>query len=114
MKTGWTIAALITALLITLSGCGKSASGPVTLFQWQDYMEPPFLADYQKAYNEQPAITIFADEDEAFSKMRAGFKPDVMGPCYYSLPHWKEAGLLQPIDVSRLKNWDKISPVAFS
>ncbi|HWY64268.1 MAG TPA: extracellular solute-binding protein, partial [Rhizomicrobium sp.] len=110
MKTGWTIAALITTLLITLSGCGKSASGPVTLFQWQDYMEPPFLADYQKAYNEQPAITIFADEDEAFSKMRAGFKPDVMGPCYYEFPRWKEGGLLQPIDTTKLKNWNKIAP----
>jgi spermidine/putrescine transport system substrate-binding protein len=89
---------------------GPAASGPVTLFQWQDYMEPPFLADYQKATGEKPAITIFADEDEAFSKMRAGFKPDVMGPCYYEFPRWKEAGLLAPIDTSKLKNWSKISP----
>jgi spermidine/putrescine transport system substrate-binding protein len=98
------------ALLLTAVGCGKNPSGPVTLFQWQDYMEPAFLADYVKAYNEKPAITIFADEDEAFSKRRAGFKPDVMGPCYYEFPRWKEAGLLQPIPVSKLKNWNKIAP----
>jgi len=110
MKASWIMGGIAAALLIATSGCGKSASGPVTLFQWQDYMEPPFLADYQKAYNEKPAITIFADEDEAFSKMRAGFKPDVMGPCYYEFPRWKEAGLLQPIDTSKLKNWNKIAP----
>jgi spermidine/putrescine transport system substrate-binding protein len=73
-------------------------------------MEPPFLADYEKVTGEQPAITIFADEDEAFSKMRAGFKPDVMGPCYYEFPRWMQAGLLEPIETSKLKNWNKISP----
>jgi len=110
MKTGWLIGGIAAALIVTVSGCGKSSSGPVTLFQWQDYMEPPFLADYEKAYGEKPAITIFADEDEAFSKMRAGFKPDVMGPCYYEFPRWKEADLLEPIDISKLKNWNKIAP----
>ena len=96
------------ALLVGTSGCGKSASGPATLFQWQDYVAPAFYADYEKTYGEKPATTIFADEDEALSKMRAGFKPDVIGPCLYSLPRWKEAGLLQPIDTSKLKNWNKL------
>jgi len=84
------------------------ASGPVSLFQWEDYMDPPFLTEYKKTYHETPNITIFADEDEAFAKMRAGFKPDVMGPCYYEYPRWREAGLLQPIDTTKLKNWNKI------
>jgi len=86
------------------------ASGPISLFQWEDYMDPPFLTEYKKTYRETPNITIFADEDEAFAKMRAGFKPDVMGPCYYEYPRWREAGLLQPIDTTKLKNWNKISP----
>ena len=49
------------ALLVGTSGCGKSASGPATLFQWQDYVAPAFHADYEKAYGEKPATTIFAD-----------------------------------------------------
>lgn len=87
-----------------------AANGAVTLFQWEDYMDPPFLADYKAQFKETPNIKIFADEDEAFATMRAGYKPDVMGPCYYEFPRWKEAGLLQPIDISKLKNWNKISP----
>ena len=39
--------------------CGKSASGPATLFQWQDYTAPAFYADYEKAYGEKPATTHF-------------------------------------------------------
>jgi spermidine/putrescine transport system substrate-binding protein len=86
------------------------ASPPALLFQWEDYMDPPFLAGYEKRFHEEPNTAIFADEDEAFAKMRAGYKPDVMGPCYYEFPRWKDAGLLQPIDTTKLRNWDKISP----
>lgn len=82
----------------------------VTLFQWEDYMDPPFLAQYVAQYHETPNVAIFADEDSAFAKMRAGYKPDVMGPCYYEFPRWQEAGLLEPIDTTKLRNWNKISP----
>ncbi|HEY0301073.1 MAG TPA: extracellular solute-binding protein [Rhizomicrobium sp.] len=103
--------------LLPLAACGQNdsktapaTSKPVSLFQWEDYMDPPFLADYEKTYHEKPTVAIFADEDEAFAKMRAGYKPDVMGPCSYEFPRWQEAGLLAPIDVTKLKNWEKISP----
>jgi spermidine/putrescine transport system substrate-binding protein len=34
-----------------------------------------------------------------------------MGPCYYEYPRWKDAGLIQPIDTTKLKNWNRIAPV---
>jgi spermidine/putrescine transport system substrate-binding protein len=89
---------------------GPAAAAGITLFQWEDYMDPPFLAQYRAQYRESPNIAMFADEDSAFAKMRAGYKPDVMGPCYYEFPRWQEAGLLEPIDTAKLKNWNKISP----
>jgi hypothetical protein len=89
----------------------RAAAGDTpTLFQWEEYVDPSFLAEYRQIFREAPKTAIFADEDEAFAKMRAGFKPDVMGPCYYEFPRWQEAQLLQPIDTTKLKNWSKISP----
>jgi spermidine/putrescine transport system substrate-binding protein len=102
------------ALALSLAACGPGGGSakPASLFQFEDYMDAPFLADYQKTYGgEKPSVTLYADEDEAFAKMRAGFKPDVMGPCYYEFPRWREAGLIQPIDTSKLKNWNKIPPI---
>jgi spermidine/putrescine transport system substrate-binding protein len=100
--------------VLVLSGCNQQprqqAARPPTLFQFEDYMDPPFLAQYKKHYNEVPNVAIYADEDEAFAKMRAGYKPDVMGPCFYEFPRWQEAGLIQPIDTAKLRNWNKISP----
>ena len=109
MKRVWLLGALT---VLALAGCGdKGGKGSApALFQWQDYVDPHFTAAYEAAYHEKPATSIFADEDEAFAKMRAGYHPDVMGPCLYSLPRWKAAGLLAPIDTARLKNWSKLSP----
>jgi spermidine/putrescine transport system substrate-binding protein len=101
----------VLAAALTLGSCSKNDSKPVTLFQWEDYVQEPFLKGYEDHYKEKPGTSIFADEDEAFAKMRAGYHPDVMGPCLYSLPRWKAAGLLTPIDTARLKNWNRISPV---
>src|SRR5438552_2957877 len=114
MKTGW-LAGGLAAMILIIGGAyflmrAPGGSGPATLFQWQDYVDPHFTAGYEAAWHEKPGTSIFADEDEALAKMRAGFKPDVMGPCLYSLPRWKEAGLLAPIDTSKLKNWNKLSP----
>ena len=115
MKLPLRLAALALVALAA-AACGRNdskteASGkPAALFQFEDYMDPPFLADYEKTYNEKPTIAIYADEDEAFAKMRAGYKPDVMGPCSYEFPRWQEAGLIQPIDTAKLRNWNKLSP----
>jgi spermidine/putrescine transport system substrate-binding protein len=101
--------AILFALL--LASCGDGSTGASTapvLFQWEDYVDPPFLSAYRQQYGETPRTSIFADEDEAFAKLRAGFKADIMGPCYYEFPRWRDAGLLRPVDISRLKNWSKI------
>ena len=101
------LGAAVIAVLIAACGDGGGSGSPI-LFQWEDYVDPPFLAAYRQQYGETPRTAIFADEDEAFAKLRAGYRPDVMGPCYYEFPRWRDAGLLQPVDTSRLKNWSKI------
>jgi len=98
----------IAPLLVSCGSGDSGASSAAVLFQWEDYVDPPFLSAYRKEYNETPRTSIFADEDEAFAKLRGGYKADVVGPCYYEFPRWRDAGLLRPIDISRLKNWNKI------
>jgi len=78
------------------------------LFTFEGWTEAPFFAEYKEKYGVAPRSAIWADEDEAFTKMRAGYKPDVMGPCSYEFGRWQEAGLIQPIDVTKLKYWKDI------
>jgi spermidine/putrescine transport system substrate-binding protein len=83
-------------------------SNEPVLFTFENWTNPPFFAEYKEKYGVEPQGALFADEDEAFAKMRAGYKPDVMGPCSYEFGRWQEAGLIQPIDVTKLKHWADI------
>ncbi|BCW89891.1 Putrescine-binding periplasmic protein [Alphaproteobacteria bacterium SO-S41] len=82
----------------------------VTLFTFETLANDELLGEYVAKYGAKPQTQVFADEDEAFAKMRAGYAPDVMGPCSYEFGRWQEAGLLQPIDVTKLKYWPVIAP----
>lgn len=83
-------------------------SEPPLLFTWENWTDPPFTAEYRQKYGTAPKTSLWADEDEAFAKMTTGYKPDVMGPCSYEFERWRDAGLIQPIDVTKLKHWRDI------
>lgn len=100
------------AALLAVTGAAPSAlaqSKNITLFTFESLADDPLLTEYVAQFGEKPNVKIFADEDEAFTSMLAGYKPDLMGPCSYEFERWKEAGLLQTIDVTKLKYWPKIA-----
>jgi spermidine/putrescine transport system substrate-binding protein len=92
----------------TTEPASQADTGEATIFTWENWADPPFVAEYKAKYGKDPQSAIWADEDEAFAKMRAGYKPDVMAPCSYEFGRWQEAGLIQPIDVTKLKYWKDI------
>ena len=61
-------------------------------------------------YGDSPTFTFFGDEDEAFEKLRSGFKADLAHPCSQSVVKWREAGLLQPLDTSKIAGWNDLNP----
>ena len=73
------------------------------LYTWVDQDDVPFIQYYIDKYGAEPKTSVFEDEDEAFAKLRAGYSADVYGPCSYEIPRWRAAGLIQPIDVSKLE-----------
>ncbi len=79
-----------------------------TLFTWAGYEVPEMHQAYIAKYGESPNIAVWADEEEAFAKMRAGYQPDMTMPCSYKVTPWNDAGLLAPMDFSRLSNWSDV------
>jgi len=91
-------------------GSARAAEDQAMMFTWAGYEEPAFNQHYFDTYGAWPSFSFFADEEEAFNKMRAGFAPDVMLPCSYKVPLWHEAELLAPVDTSLLTNWPDLLP----
>jgi spermidine/putrescine transport system substrate-binding protein len=51
-----------------------------------------------------------ANQEEALQKMLAGYQVDVGHPSVDDMIKWHDAGILEPIDTSRLSNWPDVFP----
>ena len=89
---------------------GRSALAATTsYFTWGGYDFPEMFPDFVEKHG-VPDMPVYADMEEAFQKMRAGFVIDVIHPCAGDTPRWRDAGLIQAIDTSKLSNFGDLSP----
>lgn len=86
-------------------------SGEAVSFTWSGYDVPELYKSYTEKNGASPDYVIYADENEAFQKVRIGFRPDLVHPCSPMVSQWRDAGLIQAIDTSRLSNWPDVFPV---
>ncbi|MEX2650752.1 MAG: extracellular solute-binding protein [Alphaproteobacteria bacterium] len=111
-------AAGVAALSIPLLAAPARAGGEITYFTWAGYELPDFAQAYVDKYGGTPNYSIFGEEEEALQKMRAGYRPDIAHPCTYSVGRWRDAGLMKPIDVTRLANypdiWDDLKSISIA
>lgn len=82
----------------------------LTVFTWSGYDDPMFHGAFVKKYGASPQFTLFGEVEEGLQKLRSGFTPDVAHPCTSSVPRWKDAGVLRPLDTARIEQWDNIFP----
>lgn len=104
MKTRLTISVCAAALALP----ALAADSDLVIFDWAGYEDPAFFQSYVDKHGQPPVFSFFADEEEAFQKMRAGFKADLAHPCAQSVVKWDEAGLLEPFDTSKIPAWDDL------
>ncbi len=107
------LATSLVALSLGLIAHGNDSiaanNNPLLVYDWAGYDDPIFYKPYMDSYKKKPTFSFFSDEDEALAKVKAGFKVDLAHPCGYSMKRWREAGVIQPIDVSKLKNYKNLS-----
>lgn len=80
----------------------------LNVFDWSGYEDEGFFGTYMEKYGKAPSYSFFGSVDEAFTKLQSGFEADLAHPCSDAVRKWVAADLLQPIDTSRLKNWDNL------
>jgi spermidine/putrescine transport system substrate-binding protein len=106
-----TLKAAMLACAATLVGTAAHAQDPdLTVFDWAGYEDSEFYKSFVESNGQPPTYAFFADEEEAFQKIRSGFTPDLAHPCSQSVAKWMEAGILAPLDTSRIDRWDELEP----
>jgi len=106
-----TARALLAGLtFLAATGGAYAANSELMILDWSGYEDPALHPAYLEKHGESPAFSFFADEDEAFEKLRAGFKADLAHPCSTNITKWRDAGLLEPVDTARVAAWEDILP----
>ena len=106
MRHLWAGAALALGLSFNVA---QAADKDLVIFDWAGYEDENFYLSYIEKHGDKPTYSFFSDEEEAFNKIRAGFKADMAHPCSQSVIKWREAGMIEPFDTSRMPNWKDIS-----
>ncbi|PWJ84901.1 putative spermidine/putrescine transport system substrate-binding protein [Pseudaminobacter salicylatoxidans] len=102
--------ALTGVLAASVAGLARAADDNLLVFDWAGYEDPSFHPKYAGKYGDSPSFAFFGEEEEAFQKLRSGFKADLGHPCSQNVVKWREAGLLQPLDTSRIEGWSDLNP----
>ncbi|SIS74861.1 ABC transporter substrate-binding protein [Phaeovulum vinaykumarii] len=101
---------LASAALLTLGLPARAADPDLLVFDWAGFEVPGLFAAYTEKYGDSPTYSFYGDDDEAFQKLASGFKADVAHPCSQMVSKYRDAGLIEPWDESRLVGADKIQP----
>lgn len=99
-----------TAVLLALSTPALAADPELTVFDWAGFEEPSIFQGYIDKYGTSPTYAFYGDDDEAFQKLASGFKADVAHPCSQMVSKYRDAGLIEPWDTSKIPAFDTIAP----
>ena len=87
-----------------------AADPELTVFDWAGFEEPVIFQGYVDKYGASPTFAFYGDDDEAYQKLASGFKADVAHPCSQMVSKYRDAGLIEPWDVSRIPAFSTIDP----
>jgi spermidine/putrescine transport system substrate-binding protein len=87
-----------------------AADPELIVFDWAGFEDENLIKAYVEKHGQMPTYALFGDDDEAFQKVSSGFKADVAHPCSQMVSKYRDAGLIEPWDVSRIPNFGEIAP----
>lgn len=89
-----------------------SSSGSLNLLFWDDELPDPVIPDFEKKTGIKVNKTPFSQNEEQINKLQAtggeGF--DLCEPTHDRSPQFKDLGVLQPFDMKKLTNLEKLLP----
>lgn len=96
---------------LTFGGCSASNKRKLNLYTWDTYIGTHTLGDFEQASGAQVAMSLFANNDELFAKLRNGNQGyDVIVPSNDFVERMHAAGLLAELDHAKIPNLKNISP----
>jgi spermidine/putrescine transport system substrate-binding protein len=88
-----------------------AAKEEITIYTWETYQDDPWLEEYRKKTGVKVNAIVTGSSDEMYAKTRSGaVDPDIIYFDIGTIPRYLKAGLIAPIDVSKVTNAKNITP----
>jgi spermidine/putrescine transport system substrate-binding protein len=85
--------------------------GTLRVFEWAGYEIKPLWRPYARRFpDEKPKFSFLTSDDQALSKIRAGFRADVIHPCVGYVQDWVRLGAIQPFDPELISSYNDLNP----
>jgi len=96
-------------ILTACSGAKKSTT--LNLYAWSEYVPQQLLDDFSTKYDITVNYDTYSSNEELLAKLQAGASGyDVIVPSDYIVSVMIKQGMLEPIDVSKLANFNNLDP----
>ncbi|SHE65200.1 spermidine/putrescine transport system substrate-binding protein [Loktanella atrilutea] len=90
---------------------GALQAQELQLYNWGDYTSPELLTKFEEETGIKVTVTDYDSNDTALAKVEAGGHGfDLVVPSANYIPIWREKGLIQELDLSKLSNHGNIAP----
>lgn len=94
-----------------LGGCSHQQGKHLNFYNWDTYIGDTTLADFHASSGIDVRMSLFANNDELFAKLRGGNQGyDVIVPSNDFITRMAEADMLLPLDHSLIPNFRNIGP----
>lgn len=103
-------AAGVATYSMTGAASQAEAGEGLLVMDWSGYEIPELHKPYLDKYGSSPQFSVFADLEEAYTKIAGGFQPDIMHSDHWQIPSRIDAGLFEAWDTKRLKNFGDLMP----
>ncbi|WP_208349401.1 extracellular solute-binding protein [Pseudaestuariivita rosea] len=102
-------AAFLGSLTLLTATSAFAQDADLLVFDYSGFENTAFHQPFIEKHGSSPQFTFFGDEDEAFQKIRSGFRADVAHICGDSVTKWTAGDLLEPWDISRIPEYENLN-----
>lgn len=108
--TGLGLAASVIPGLLGRPAMAEGIGDRVVLASWPNYHDPADFESFKAATGAAVDLNVFGSNEEMLAKLQAGGTGwDVFVPTNYTITTYVELGIIEPLDLSKIPNYDPAS-----